>query len=321
MHRIAYLHNSEPLDYERGLLAEWGVGDVELCEAEVGDDLVPLPGTLDGADGVVMEWGNLPARVFADNPQLRVASVMAIGYDNVDVDAASAAGTYVTNVPGYCTYDVALHTLGLICDLYKKISFLDRQVRAGTWDDMGGYEVERPIGHTCGLVFFGSIAQALVPMLHAIGMEVLVYAPTKTASYLEDLGCEKAGTLDDLLLRSDVVSLHCPLIPETEGIVDAAVLAEMKPTAFLVNTSRGACVDEEALARALERGTIRAAAVDVIRDEVHGTSPLIGLENCIVTPHSAYLSRDSYRELRRRALENALAAVRGEVPRDAVRRL
>ncbi|MCI1666310.1 MAG: C-terminal binding protein [Atopobiaceae bacterium] len=321
MHRIAYLHSSQPLDYERQLLHEWGVSDVEVYEAEQGEDMVPLSGSLDGADGVVCEWGQVPAHVFSENPQLRVVSVMAIGYDNVDVAAATLDGVYVTNVPGYCTYDVALHTLGLICDLYKKISFHDRQVRAGVWDDMAGYPVDRPKGQTAGLVFFGGIAKALVPMLQAIGMDVIVYAPTKTVADLEDFGCEKADTLDDLLLRSDVVSLHCPLIPETRHIVDAAVLAEMKPSAFLVNTSRGDCVDEQALARALEAGTIRAAAVDVIADEAHGTSPLIGLDNCIVTPHSAYLSTDSYHELRRRAFENALAAVRGEIPQDAVNHL
>lgn len=321
MHRIAYLESSRPLDYERELLRIWGISDVEVYDAPTGRNRELRPGALDGADGVVVEWGRITGDTVSENPGLSVISTMAIGYDNIDVAAATAAGVWVANVPGYCTYDVALHTLGLVIDLYKKITWRDRQVRSGVWDDMAGYGTSRPTGKTAGLVYFGSIPRALAPMLRALGMDVLVYAPTKTRDYLGDHGCMKADTVDELFGRSDVVSLHCPLTDETEDLVNERTLSLMRPTAFLVNTARGACVDEDALARALSDGTICAAAVDVIRDEARASSPLIGLDNCIVTPHAAYLSDDSYLELRRRAFENALAGVMGEVPVDHVNEL
>ena len=321
MHRIGYVQSSQPLDYEHELLDIWGISNVEVFEAPVDDMAAPAPGSLAGADGVVVEWGSMTRDVIVANPRLRVIANMAIGYDNVDVATATAHSVYVTNVPGYCTYGVALHTLGLIVDLYKKITWRDRQVRLGTWDDMAGYRAPRPAGKTCGLVYFGSIPKALVPMLRAIGMDVLVYAPTKTRDYLGERGCTKVDSIDDLFMRSDVVSLHCPLTAETANIVNEHTLSLMQPSAFVVNTARGGCVDEEALATALANGTITAAAVDVIRDETNAKSPLIGLDNCIVTPHAAYLSTDSYLEMRRRALENALAGVSGEVPTNAVNRL
>lgn len=164
MHRIAYLKSARPLDYERELLHIWGVSDVEVYDAAVDENARPEPGALEGADGVVVEWGAMGAETIEANPSLRVISNMAIGYDNVDVEAATKHEVFVSNVPGYCTYDVALHTLGLIVDLFKKITFRDRDVRAGRWDDMAGYEVGRPAGKTCGLVYFGSIPKALVPM-------------------------------------------------------------------------------------------------------------------------------------------------------------
>ena len=318
MHRIGFLCSERPLDGERALLAERGVADIELFDVEHDEHRVPLADSLAGAEGLVVEWGTIPAWVFKENPQLKCVSTMSIGYDNIDVDAATESGAFVTNVPGYCTYDVALHTLALICDLYRKVTYRDRLVRSGRWDDMAGYSVWRPRGKTAGLVYFGSIARALVPMLQGIGMNVIVYAPTKTREFIEGYGAKKADSLDDLFATADVVSLHCPLVEETTGIVNARTLALMKPTAFLVNTARGGCVDEEALARALTDGTISAAAVDVIADEARYRSPLIGLENCVVTPHAAYLSEDSYAELRQRAFLNCLSAVQGETPIDRV---
>ena len=318
MHRIAYLRSAVPLDGDRELLAKRGIDDVELFGAPTDSDGIPLPGSLQDADGIVSEWGRVDAATFAANPQLKAVGIMAIGYDFIDAEAAERQGCWVTNVPGYCTYDVALHALGLIVDLYKKISWFDRQTRSGTWDDMAGYDAERPRGKRAGLVFFGSIAQALVPMLQSIGMEVAVWAPTKSVSQIASLGCEKVDTVEELFSTSDVVSLHCPLVKKTQGLIRKETLRLMKPTAFLVNTSRGGCVVEEDLAWALRNHVIRAAAIDVIQDEVSGTSPLIGLDNCIVTPHAAYHSADSYAEMRERALMNVVAGVHGRRPADPV---
>lgn len=321
MARIGIMGSTKPLDVDRATLAGWGVTDVELFDVPSGSDGQPAPGSLDGADGLIVEWGWADAQTIAANPQLKTIGVMSIGYDNVDVEAATKAGMWVTNIPGYCTYDVALHALGLIVDLYKKITWFDRQVRGGTWDEMAGYEPPRPQGQRAGLVLFGSIPQALTPMLQAIGMEVAVWAPTKSAEFLEPFGVTKVDTVEELFATSDVVSLHCPLLPVTKGLVCKRTLDLMKPTAFLVNTARGGCVVEEDLVAALKAGTIRAAALDVIDDEASHESPLIGLDNCIVTPHTAYHSSDSFKEMRERALKNAVLAVHGERPNTPVNKL
>ena len=321
MPRIAYLGSAVPLDLERRMLGELGRDDVEVYEVDSDNAGRPARGSLSGADALVIEWGKADARTFVAAPQLRCVSMMAIGHDNIDDAAATAHGCWVTNVPDYCTYDVALHTLGLIVDLYKKITWFDRQVRDGVWDDMAGYDAPRPQGQTAGLVFFGSIAQALTPMLKSIGMEVMAYAPTKSPAFLASHGVAKAESLEELLEKSDVVSLHCPLVDVTRDIICVRTLRLMKPTAFFVNTSRGGCVVEEDLAQALTDGTIRAAAVDVKRDETNAKSPLVGLDNCIVTPHCAYHSSDSYTERRTRALKNALEALDGLKPGDAVNEL
>lgn len=321
MPRIAYLGSAVPLDQERRMLKDLGRTDVEVYEVDSDNAGRPQRGSLDGADALVIEWGKADARTFDDAPQLRCVSMMAIGHDNIDDRAASRHGCWVTNVPDYCTYDVALHTLGLVVDLYKKITWFDRQVRDGVWDDMAGYDAPRPQGQTAGLVFFGSIAQAVTPMLQAIGMNVMAYAPTKSTAFLASHGVAKAQSLEELLQKSDVVSLHCPLVDATRDIICSRTLHLMKPTAFLVNTSRGGCVVEDDLAEALSDGTIRAAAVDVKRDETNAQSPLVGLDNCIVTPHCAYHSSDSYTEMRTRALKNALQALDGEKPEDAVNEL
>ncbi len=318
MYRIGIMGSSKPLETDYDILRELGVDDCELCLVPRGSDGLPEPGTLDGVDALSIEWGRADSDVIAAHPGLRAITVMSVGFDNVDVPTATAAGIWVCNVPGYCTYDVALHTLGLIVDLYKKITWFDDKVRAGVWDDMIGYEPPRPRGQRAGLVFFGSIPQTLAPMLQAIGMEVAAWAPTKSAEFLAGFGVEKVETPEELFATSDVVSLHCPLVPATQDLVRRETLALMKPTAFLVQTARGGCVVEEDLAQALLSGTIRAAAVDVIRDEVHGRSPLIGLENCVVTPHCAYHSADSFHEMRLRAIKGAVDALHGLRPEDPV---
>ena len=172
-----------------------------------------------------------------------------------------------------------------------------------------------------GLVFFGSIARAVAPLAQALGMRVLVWAPTKDAGTLAAAGCEKAETLDELLAASDVVSLHCPLIPQTRTLIGAHELGVMKPTAFLVNTARGPVIDEDALADALDVGTIRAAALDVLADEGPlRNQRLIHHPRCVVTPHAAYVSREANEALIRMGLDATIELlIEGREPTNLVR--
>ena len=329
-HRVLYYTiDGDTRDAER-ILAEQGMdNDIELVGCAHAALLPPTAAQLADCEGLVGEFAPIRRETVdaVANAGIRVVASMSIGMNHVDVAGLIARGIAVSNCPGYCAEDVAAHTVALMLDLMRKVTFSNREVLAGGWDPKGIYLPYRTQGRTLGLVFFGRIARAVAPVARALGMRVLVWAPTKSAEELAAAGCEKAETLDGLLIASDVVSLHCPLIPETRGLIGAHELALMKPTAYLVNTARGPVVDEDALLAALdenlathgERG-IRAAGLDVLASETAPNRRLIEHPRCLVTPHAAYDSAEAAENLRRMALENVCdVLVRGERPRNEVR--
>ena len=313
-HRVLWYTLDGDLERARQILAERGcTNDIELVGMAHAPFETPTPEQLAGCEAVVGEF--MP--VIKDSVDtfaqagVRLVASMSIGINHMDVDGLAKAGVLVSNCPGYCAQDVAAHAAALMLDLMRKVTFSNRDVLGGSWNPKGGYPVHRPAGQTLGLVFFGRIAREVAPVARALGMRVLVWAPTKGAGELADAGCEKAETLDELLAHSDVVSLHCPLIPETKHLIGARELALMKPGAFLVNTARGECVDEEALLQALdasleapsERG-ILAAGLDTLEHEATNRNErLIRHPRCIVTPHSAYDSLEAADALRQMTLE------------------
>ncbi|WOQ15738.1 C-terminal binding protein [Raineyella sp. W15-4] len=322
--KAVYFNIDGDLGYEHALLEEWGVADrLELVEVKTADNAADtFVAAAQDADGAVVEYFEVTREVLERLPRLKVVSLQAIGVSNVDLAAASDHGVAVTNTPGFCSEDVALHTVGMLIDLVRKISFLDRSVRAGHWDPLLGPMPQRLSGRTIGLVYFGSIPTLMVPMLKAIGLRVVVFAPTKTAEYLAEYGVEKVDTLDELLRASDVVSLHTPLTPQTHHLIGARELELMKPTGYLINTARGAVVDEPALVAALRTGGIAGAAVDVIEDEDAEQSDLFGLENVVVTPHAAFVSEQSLADGRRIALSQLVQRlVDGRTPDNQVNTL
>jgi len=322
--KAVYFNIDGDLGYEHALLEEWGVADrLELAEVKTADNAADtFVAAAQDADGAVVEYFEVTREVLERLPRLKVVSLQAIGVSNVDLAAASDHGVAVTNTPGFCSEDVALHTVGMLIDLVRKISFLDRSVRAGHWDPLLGPMPQRLSGRTIGLVYFGSIPRLMVPMLKAIGLRVVVFAPTKTAEYLAEYGVEKVDTLDELLRASDVVSLHTPLTPQTHHLIGARELELMKPTGYLINTARGAVVDEPALVAALRTGGIAGAAVDVIEDEDAEQSDLFGLENVVVTPHAAFVSEQSLADGRRIALSQLVQRlVDGRTPDNQVNTL
>lgn len=302
--KVVYYNTDDTIAYEKSLLKDWGVTDLELVHI-IDKNSEHKCASLHDADGVVVVYDTITRSLLEKCPNLKCASVQSIGYNNIDVAAASDFGVCCTNAPGFCAPEVALHVTGLIIDLARKITFFDKSVRSGQWNPFLGYPLERIEGKTVGLVFFGEIPQKLVPMLQGIGLEILVYAPTKTEAYLAQWGCKKASSLDELLMSSDFVSLHCPLIKEvTYHLIGEAELKKMKKTAFLINTSRGAVVDEKALVKALDQGLIQGAGIDVIEDEVNEKSDLFRFnERVVITPHAAFISEDSFYGARRIALE------------------
>lgn len=307
MAKVLYFNIDDNLDYENALLKEWGIDDLELIEIKDKEYKKTFGEYVrdTGAEGLVVEYEQVTKEVMDMAPELKIVSLQSIGYNCVDIDAATKHNICVTNIPGFCAEEVAMHSVGFAIDLARKITFFDRTVQSGKWDPLLGYKTYRLKDKVFGMVFFGEIPKRMVPMLQSLGLKILVYAPTKTKEFLAEYGCEKAETLDELLEVSDFVSMHCPLIEGvTYHMMGEEQFQKMKKTAFFINTARGSVVDEPALVKALKDGEIQAAAIDVIEDEATETSELFGLENCILTPHAAFMSEDAFYEGRRRCLEH-----------------
>jgi D-3-phosphoglycerate dehydrogenase / 2-oxoglutarate reductase len=307
MSKVVYYNVDDTVDFENQLLEKWGVKDIELVEFKNGserDNPDAFIEAVKDADGVVVEFFQITRDVLNRMEKTKIISLQAIGYSNVDIPAATENRICVTNSPGFCTQEVSLHTIGMMIDCVRKITFLDRSVRKGSWDPLLGGKTFRMSGKTVGLVFFGSIPKYMVPILKAMEMDIICYAPTKTAEYLAQFGVKKVDTMEQLLKESDFVSLHTPLIPGvTHHMMDEAQFKMMKDSAYFINTARGSVVNEPALVKALKEGWIKGAAVDVIEDEANERSELFAIENCVVTPHAAFVSEDSFAEARIIALK------------------
>jgi glycerate dehydrogenase len=269
-----------------------------------------------GAAAVFTNKVPIPADAVAALPALRFIGVLATGHDMVDSAAARARDVPVTNVPHYSTPNVAQATFALILELTNRTGHHAEAVRAGRWSACPDFcfwdgELVELAGLTLGLVGYGRIAQAVAAVGRAFGMRVIHHRREAGS----DPDCVD---LDTLFRESDVVSLHCPLTPQTRGLVDTRRLRLMKPSAFLVNTGRGALVDEAALAAALDAGLIAGAAVDVLSTEPPPASnPLLAARNCIVTPHIAWATRNARRRLIEITAGN-LAAFLAGTPRNVV---
>ena len=311
-HKVLYYMVDGSTEAGQAVLDQIDGGDqIELVGCAHEPLVCPTAEQLAGCEGFIGEFGPVD-RACAEQMAaagVKIASSMSIGLNHMDVAALTRLGITVTNCPGYCSEDVAQHAVGLMLDLIRQITFLNRDVINGAWNPLAGYTAHRTQGRTLGLVFFGNIARAVVPVAHALGMRVMVWAPTKTADEIAAAGCTKAETLDELLAASDVVSLHCPLIPETEGLIGVHELEVMKPTAFLINTARGPVVDEGALVSALDENLVSGgtrgicgAGLDVLADETEPNRALIEHPRAIVTPHCAYCTQEANDTLRRMTL-------------------
>jgi len=261
-------------------------------------------------------------RVLENIPRVKVISRYGVGLDNVDLDAASDAGIVVTHYPGYCTAEVADHASAMILALNRRIVEQDRALREGAWLEHGPATrriLRGPIQplreQTLGIVGFGRIGQAVAARANPFGVSIIAADPYIDPKIIRAAGAEPV-TLEELLRRADIVTVHTPLTPETRGMIDAAALALMRPNAVLINTARGPIVDLPALAQALVNGDIAGAALDVVDPEpLPGDSPFYGLSNMILTPHSAYYSERSVDVVRRETLLEALQVLRGRRPR------
>lgn len=275
-----------------------------------------------GAEIVITNKTELFGGVIEKLEGLEYIGVLATGYNVVDVEAARRRGVVVTNVPAYSTLSVAQMAFAHLLNLTLRVGLHAQTVTAGKWSSHVDFCYwETPLielaGLTMGIVGFGRIGRAAAQMALALGMEVIAYDVAEPADVPE--GCRLVG-LDDIFRESDVVSLHCPLTSENKGLVSEERLAMMKESAFLINTSRGPLVDEQALAKALNERRIAGAGLDVLTSEPpEKDNPLLSAKNCFITPHISWATRAARQRLLKVAVENVAAFLAGK-PQNVVNR-
>ncbi len=272
-----------------------------------------------GAEVVLTNKTQLTAETLSELPDLKLISVLATGVNVVDLDAARARGITVCNVPGYSTPNVAQAVFALLLELTNQTALHAAEVRAGEWSSCPDFcfwrgELVELDGRTLGLVGYGAIGKAVAAVGRALGMNVLAVRRRKGVF-------DNDTTFTDIptvFRESDVISLHCPLTPETEKLVDASRLAVMKPTAYLINTARGGVVHEHDLADALNSEQIAGAGLDVLSVEPPPTTnPLLTAKNCVITPHIAWASRAARQRLIEATSEN-IQSFLNETPQNVV---
>jgi len=269
--------------------------------------------TIGDAEIVFTNKTPLPKGVLSKTPSVKYIGVLATGYNVVDVNAAKEFGIVVTNIPAYGTTAVAQYTIALLLELCHHIGEHSRSVLNGDWTKSHdwcywNYPLIELAGKTMGLVGFGRIGQATAKIAQALGLSILVY-DTNQKKELENDSLKYVG-LDELLSKSDIVSLHCPLFDSTKGIINKDNIAKMKDGVMIINTSRGPLVVEEDLRVALDSGKVAGAAVDVVSSEpIAADNPLLKAKNCIITPHIAWAPKESRIRLMNIAVENLAAFI------------
>ena len=258
---------------------------------------------------VLVNKAPITAAVLEACPAIRLICVVATGYNVVDCQAARAKGIPVCNVPSYGTDAVAQFTIALLLEICHRISYHDALVHEGEWGKCGSFCFWRTpqmelAGKTLGIIGFGKIGRAVARIAGALGMKVLAHSRSESPEGME---LAQYVALENLLSEADIISLHCPLFPETEKMINRDTISRMKDGAILLNTSRGGLLDESAVAEALHSGKIRAAAVDVVSQEpIAESNSLLTAPNCIITPHMAWAPIESRRRLVDCVMENIL---------------
>jgi D-3-phosphoglycerate dehydrogenase len=281
-------------------------------------DLADRVALAEHAEVLIVSTAAMTREFLNQLPHLKGIVRLGIGYDSVDIEAATDLGVVVANVPVFCQDEVAEHALGLLLAVTRKIVLADRLTRQGEWV-VGIQERMLPIrrlrGQTLGLVGFGRIAQRLTSMAKALGLRVIATDPYVAPEVAQAAEVELM-TLEELLPQTDIVSLHVPLTSETHLLINADAFALMKHGAILINTSRGSVVDEVALEEAMADGDLGGAGLDVLETEPPKIPhPLLDFDNVVVTCHYASCSLEAYADLRRSVSEQAAQILRGEFPR------
>jgi D-3-phosphoglycerate dehydrogenase len=264
------------------------------------------------ADAILVTYAKLPRQLLGELKKCKAIGRFGLGVDNIDLPAAKEFGIAVNYVPDYCLREVSDHAMALLLALARKVTFANRLVQSGRWEVPPIVPLRRLEGQVLGLVGFGNIPRALAPKAKAFGLKVITYDPYVSQDALASTGVETVS-FDDLLARSDFISVHAPLQPATRGLMNAKAFAKMKKGAYLINTARGPLVDEAALVAALDSGHLGGAGLDVVTNEpLPKDSPLTGRDNVILTPHTAFYSVEALEELQTKCATDVARVLSGE---------
>ena len=304
----------ESINIEEEVLAKV---DAELLDFQVKDeqDVIAVVKEIN-PDAVIMQYANLTRRVMENMPKCQIISKYAIGLDRIDITAATEHDICIGNVRDYCTDEVSTHAVALLLDLTRKVSLLNAQLKnTGEWGYNNAKKIYNLRGMTLGLNGFGKIAQLVAEKMKPFGVEIIACSPSVPADFARKRGVELVS-FDELVKRSDVLSTHVPDKEGTRGLFNKAVFKNMKNSAYLINTGRGTAINEPELIWALENKEIAGAALDVTDPEpIQKDSPLLAMDNVIITPHVAYYSEDSLERLQRLTAENVAQRLTGFAPR------
>ena len=272
------------------------LGELTVYERTSMTDEAEIARRIGGASVVITNKTPITRGVLERCPSVRYISVLATGYNVIDCAAAREKGIPVSNVPAYGTDVVGQFAIALLLEICHHIGAHSEAVRQGRWEHstdwcFWDYPLMELAGKTMGLIGFGRIGQKTGTIAKALGMEVLAYSPHESES---GRAIAQYTDLDTLLAKSDVISLHCPLFPETREIINRETIAKMKDGVIILNNSRGPLIAEQDLADALNSGKVYAAGLDVVGEEpIRGDNPLLRAKNCIITPHISWASRES----------------------------
>ena len=296
---------------EREILSSIGADIIEAPDPSE-DTLADLAAD---ADAIMTCFAQVTDRVVRAARKCLVISRYGVGVDNIAVDTATAEGIPVTYVPDYCVDEVSDHVMALLLTWNRQIGFYDRTAKQGNWEGVRSpVPLVRLRGSTVGVVGLGRIGRAVSAKAKAFGMNVLAHDPYLAQADALALGVRLVD-LQSLLAESDYVTIHTPLNPQTQGMIGAQELAQMKPTAFLINCARGPLIDEAALYAALSERRIAGAGLDVMEQAAPSAdNPIFSLDNVVVTPHIAFLSQQSVHELEIRTAQATVDVLQGRMP-------
>lgn len=300
----------EHLQYEEDVFAESGL-DIEFIKAQCKTEEEVIEKAKE-ADAILNQYAPISRKVIEALENVKIISRYGVGVNTIDLEAAQEKGITVANVPDYGMEEVSNHTLALLLSCARKVTLLNNEVKKGNWDFKASVPIHRFDKQTVAVLGFGRIPRRFIEKVKPLGFKLAAYDPFVSEADMAAAGVQKMG-LDEIIREADFLSVHVPLIKDTYHLLNEERFNQMKKNAVVINTARGPIIDEKALAEALEKGIIAGAALDVTEEEPIGKdSPLLKMDNVIITPHSAWYSEEAMVELRQKAARNIIQVLSGE---------